>query len=257
MKNFNDTKLIAVQSYNIFGNISKYAVICINKDNNQNQIIPQLNRIKCLTYDCSDDWKSKRKKVIYNTDICLDSCDNDTKYFYEYNGICYENCTNGFYLDDKGSKKCKCELEKCLICPPEALNKSLCIKCNKDYYQIENDSSNIEKYINCYKEPKGYYLDKNDSLYKKCYYTCEECEIKGDNITHNCLECNSNFSVKINFNNKTNCYKKCDYYYFIDIKNEYHCTLNNSCPNNYPVLIQDKMECIFKNIEIKDMIKIY
>ena len=36
-------------------------------------------------------------------------------------------------------------------------------------------------------------------------------------------------------------------------KNEYHCTFNYSCTNNYPVLIQDKMECIFKNVEIKDI----
>ena len=61
-----------------------------------------------------------------------------------------------------------------------ALNKNLCTKCNIDYYRIENDDSNIGEYINCYKEPEGYYLDKNYSLFKKCYYRCETCEIKGD-----------------------------------------------------------------------------
>ena len=91
MKNFNDINLTAgYHSSNIFNNIPINVVICINEDNNQNQIIPQIKKIKCYTYDCSDDWKSKRKKVVYNIDICLDSCDNDTKYFYEYNGICYE-----------------------------------------------------------------------------------------------------------------------------------------------------------------------
>ena len=52
---------------------------------------------------------------------------------------------------------------------------------------MENDSSNLGEYINCYKDLKGYYLDNNTLLYKKCYYTCETCEIKGNNITHNCL----------------------------------------------------------------------
>ena len=41
--------------------------------------------------------------------------------------------------------------------------------CNDNFYKIENDPFNIGEYINCYKEPKGYYLDKNELLYKKCY----------------------------------------------------------------------------------------
>ena len=33
----------------------------------------------------------------------------------------------------------------------------------------------------------------------------------------------------------------------------YHCTINSSCPNNYPKLNKDKMECI--NINIINMIE--
>ena len=104
-------------------------------------------------------------------------------------------------------------------------NISLCTKCNTNYYQKENEDSNIGEYINCYKELKGYYLDKNDCLFRKCYYTCETCEIKGDNIIHNCLECNSNFSFAININNYSNCYENCSYYYYFDNDNNYHCTI--------------------------------
>ena len=51
-----------------------------------------------------------------------------------------------------------------------------CTKCNENYYPLENDYLNIEKYFNCYNEtPNGYYLDINNLLYKKCYYTCETC----------------------------------------------------------------------------------
>ena len=31
---------------------------------------------------------------------------------------------------------------------------------------------------------------------------------------------------------------------YFDDENNYHCTLNSSCPNEYPELNEDKMECI-------------
>ena len=81
-------------------------------------------------------------------------------------------------------------------------------------------------------------------MFKKCYFTCEECEIKGNNTFHNCLECNGNFIFNISFNNYTNCYRKCPhYYYYFDNDNNYHCTINASCPNDYPYLSKDKLEC--------------
>ena len=108
---------------------------------------------------------------------------------------------------------CVCKFDNCLSCPFLAPNETLCNKCEDNFYQIENDASTIGEYFKCYKDPKGYYLDKNDSLYKRCYYTCEECEIKGNNISHNCLECNSNFPFEINMTKYKNCYINSSYYY--------------------------------------------
>jgi surface protein len=112
--------------------------------------------------------------------------------------------------------------------------------------------------LDCYKNPKGYYLDVNDTKYKKCFYTCETCEIKGDYLSHNCLTCNSNFTFSINIknNNYINCYKACNYYFYFDNNNNFYCTSNFSCPDEYPTLKEDKNECIkydIKNI-IKDII---
>ena len=112
--------------------------------------------------------------------------------------------------------KCKCELEKCLFCPNVALNKSLCTKCNDNYYQIQDDPTNMGEYINCYKNPEGFYLDNNDNFYKKCYYTCKECDIKGNYSNHNCLNCNVSFPFQIKINGYLNCYEKCNYYYYFD-----------------------------------------
>ena len=57
-------------------------------------------------------------------------------------------------------------IRKMSFMSPVALDKDLCTKCNIDYYQIENDPLNLGEYFNCYKEPKGYYLDNSTLLYK-------------------------------------------------------------------------------------------
>ena len=150
LKNFDESQLTAVSKYEkMFENIPSNVVICINESKNQNIIFPQIKKIECYIIDCSDDWKSKQKKIIPKTGKCLESCDKDPQYKYEYNGKCYDNCPKGYFTDENNINKCKCELEKCLICPPEALEKKLCTKCNTDFYQIEKDPLNIGNFIEC------------------------------------------------------------------------------------------------------------
>ena len=241
LKNFKENNL---SSYaNIFNTVIENVVVCI-EINNQSKIFSQLLNKKCLTIDCSYNWKLNQKKIINESGLCIDNCENDLQNKYEYNSKCYNNCLNGIFEKNK----CKCELDKCLICPQVALNYELCSKCNFNYYKKENDELNIGEYFNCYKNVKGYYLDKDNSIFKKCYYTCKECERKGDNKYHNCLKCNEEFPIGFNFNNYTNCFKDCVYYYFFDEENNYHCTLNNSCPKEFPKLLKNKNECIKNDI---------
>ena len=40
----------------------------------------------------------------------------------------------------------------------------------------------------------------------------------------------------------TNCYEKCNYYYYFDETNNFHCT--EICPNKYGKLIKEKNQCI-------------
>ena len=221
LKNFNDTKL---EVYNdIFEQVKENVVICIYNDiiNNNNKLLEQIKSKTCFI-DCSDDWETKKKEII---DDPIDGC--------------------------------KCKIDNCLSCAPLNLNKRLCTKCNNNYYPIENEISNIEGYINCYKETmKGYYLDKIANLIKKCYYRCETCERGGDNKIHNCITCNNNYTFNISYNNYYNCYENCNYYYYFDSENTYYCTTNASCPKEYPVLV--KSECIRYGINnlIQDILNI-
>ena len=251
---FNEIKLSACTE--IFVDVPENIVICIDENNIKNNVLPQISKIKCKTISCSKDWKSIQKKIINDTNECIDSCENSTQYKYEYNGKCYENCSNGFLYDNNDNKlnKCKCELDQCLTCPNVALNKNLCTKCNINYYPKEDDILNLGKYINCYNEIEdGYYLDIEDGIYKKCYESCKTCYTNGDNKIHNCLECNENFPFKIEKNNYYNCFENCSYYYYFDNENNYHCTINSSCPKEYSQLLENKKECI--KYDIEDVIK--
>ena len=254
MINFEENRLDSLSQYSgMLKDVTENIVICINNFTAQPKIIPQINEITCHVIDCANDWKSKQKKIINNTNECIQSCVNSSLYKYEYNGKCYENCKQGFLNGDNNiqANKCKCELDKCLSCPNVALNKGLCEKCNINYYPKENDPLNLGEYINCYKELEGYYLDNN--IFKQCYYSCKTCNISGNIKNHNCLECNENYTYEINNSNYINCYENCSYYHYFDDEYNYYCTKNSSCPYKYPKLNKDKMEC-FK-ISINDMIE--
>ncbi len=231
IKNFYKNKLDAKSNYqDMFTFIIENVVICIN-NNTDGKISSQINLLGCPIFDCSNGWKSKQNKIVKNTNQCVESCENETIYKFEYNGKCIDNCENGFLQDNNNNitNKCKCQLEQCSLCPQVALNKNLCLECNTGYYEIENDPLNIGEYINCYKEPEGYYLDKN--LYKKCYLTCKKCDKEGNYINHNCIECNDDFTIKIETKNYINCYKNCSDENYFDNRNNSICL--DSFPENY------------------------
>ena len=243
--NFNKKQLEQDKISYIFNNIPDNIVICINGDNTGNNIFNKIKEKSCNSVECSNDWRKKQKKLISKNNTCVDNCTNNGEYKYEYNGKCYKNCPNGLLFDDNNI--CKCELEQCSICSNVSLIRNLCTKCNTEYFPIENDHLNLGEYINCYKNPEGYYLDLNDSLYKKCFERCETCEIKGNNISHNCLQCNNDFPFDIKINNYSNCYKNCSHYYYFDNQFNFYCTESKSCPEEYPKLLEDKNECVVDN----------
>ena len=266
----------------MFKNVLDNVVVIINENNSLKKFYKEINYTKCYAIYNINNLKLKQNKIINNTYECIEKCNDSTIYKYEYNGKCYENCTNGFFYDDNDSTvKCKCELEKCLVCPQVALNKKLCTVCNENYYPKENDPLNLGEYINCYNasELEGYHLDNNIFKKVKKVSTSEllGTEIKttiGNNIdetnkketttdvinsdeTH--TESTYNSQILTEYNEKStfeftnieyiNYSKNCTYYHYFDVNNNYLCTNNFSCPNEYPILISDKMECIDYNLE--------
>ena len=174
----------------MFNNLPNNIIVCINPNSNNQKIIQELNKKKYFYIDCSDDWKSNKKQMIN----CIKNCIIYEK--SESQEECYTGCTQN-YFDKENNDLYRCDLEKCFLCPSNKKYKGLCTICNYNYYPIENDISNIDDYFDCYQEPEGYYLDKNDYLYKKCYHTCELCAKAGNKTNHNCIKCSTNYNFEI------------------------------------------------------------
>ena len=73
----------------------------------------------------------KTKKIINDANECIESCNYNSPYEFEYNGKCYENCINGYLNENNNNiiNKRKFDIDKCLLCPNSNFNKK-CTKCN-------------------------------------------------------------------------------------------------------------------------------
>ena len=229
-----------LQVYSIFDNLPGNAVICLNE--NSNKIKGEIKQENCFILDCSDNWERNQKKLVNKMDLCFDYSNNSILYNYEYKGLYYENCINGNLINNKTINYCKCDYEKCISCSD--------ISVIGNFYEIENDD-NLNEYKKCYKEPIGYYLDINEYIYKKCYYSCEKCEIKGNNITHNCIKCNKDNPVEVKVNNYSNCYQN-NILDYSDIYDNYNYSNNSIYPSEY---LTSEVNEFQKHDEIKKIIE--
>ena len=209
---------------------------CLN-----DSIIPEgyyINDTSLRTIDkCNETCKTCDSKT-----NCL-SCVDDSPYLFF--GKCLNSCDYGFY-EDSGIYKCKCFVKECAECTEESIEEGLCLTCAEGYYIKSGDTTYKEGFKKCYKDPKNYYLDTKKLSYKKCYPSCDGCYGQGKEENHNCINCNSNFSVIIQSSDQhqsKNCYKKCDYYYYFD-NNIYFCTEEPKCPNKYKYLIFELGQCV-------------
>ena len=185
--------------------------------------------------ECLKTCPEGTKKSSTNEYLCIDilQCDH----FYNYDQTeCIDELEDGYYIRDNDNKIIdKCQI-KCNKCNFESVQNDSCIECNteKNYYEIYNEDN---KYIDCSNELiEGFYFE--DNKYMPCFSHCIKCYGKGDENNNNCSECI--FGYKLIGNN---CYKECKYFYYFDDKNNYICTDNEQCPENYK-LIRNKKKCI-------------
>ena len=204
MKNFIEYNSTEIFDNNLYNEIKNSTKICIQKE--KSKIITQLiTEIGCtIIYNGEDLFILKKGYDIY-----------ENKCGYECNEIEFlfgaKNTLN--FSIENYINTCRNELEK-----------------------------NI--YQKCPSAPDGYYLDKNDLNYKLCYFSCKKCDKGGNELYHNCLECNFNYNYTYLLNSYKNCYINCSYYFYCDKNSsDCFCTENYTCPYDYNKYIQEKNEC--------------
>ena len=133
-------------------------------------------------------------------------------------GKCLKNCTIG---DNNLCKSCNTEpgkIDKCLECNeryylPRNTNQQSCMSCPNNCKKCEGN--------NCLECDTGYHLVQNENneynyYYNPTYYySCEQCNIEGCNAYKSdsnlciCIECNTDPSERILYNNSTNAFISC------------------------------------------------
>ena len=195
-----------------FDKLASDLKICSNKTNMQNYLL-SINK----TYDCSDICFIQNIKIDLNRNECIHSC-NENGYNHECNNICYNGCPeNTHYLIKNISNK------------------------DKIFDEYENGVAICIEY-----NTEGYFLDEYE-FYEECYNSCKFCFGKGNEKNNNCIKCkykyffiNDEDDIKF----ETNCYERCQYYYYLNESKEYFCTENKNCSGNFNNLISEKSKCI-------------
>ena len=199
---------------------------------------------------------------------------NDTSKIFELNNpykktevslICSSNIVNkyifSYYLqnndDESSSEKkyltsnlCYGQLifcnENCNTCTGED---NLCLTC-KTNYVFKDIFGNCVLYEDI---PINYYEDvsTSPSIYKECNELCLTCSSQSDNLSSMCNSCIENYSLMPNLNCILTKLMPTTYYLDTNENKFKYCTSNpllctndTKCDLNYPILIENKGQCI-------------
>ena len=164
--------------------------------------------------------------VPLNTKICIK--DEQTKKILFGNQTrvdCSDICFNKNIIIDTINKKCL--HTSCLDEGNKYVFKNECFReCPENTYIIFNNilENNLDK-IECFAlTPQGYYLDTKNKAYKKCFSNCKYCYGEGNETINNCNECISGLVLLNESKYYTNCYMKCDSFYYFDELGQYYCS---------------------------------
>ena len=214
LKNFDETKLRSDKTTNVFSNIAKNAVICLDSTKAP-KLYDIANKTECVVISCIEDWRSVQKKIIIEGSNCVDNCISTQFYHYELKGKCYQECP-----ENTTSFNYKCY-------PYEEICNPNCKKCNiiNSYLNTTCTSCNSDKYLKygqCVDQcDNGYYLNETEKICECELKKCKECSIesKSNNL---CISCNedNNYYPKLNdqenIDGFINCYSGNILGYYLD-----------------------------------------
>ena len=195
---------------------------------------------KLISEDSNEDEEEKEKEE-----------EKEEEGIEEENNIEEETKEEEYEEELVENNECK-ELEKCELCNEESVKKNLCQKCNnkKGYYPLnDNTKSKNSPFIECVNQetkPLNFYYNKDNKEFNPCYEKCATCDKGGDANENNCITCDSNYILKPDVINSTNCIIKCVHFYYYESFNKYKCTNISQCPEKYSKFIKEKLKCIDK-----------
>ena len=126
--------------------VSENITYCFNSGNENSELLEQLKNKKCSINYCSNDWRTKKRKIIKEKDLCVFDCSIDNQYKYEFRKECYQDCPEGTYLS--------IENNKCVIICEEAqpfeINENCVPNCStQDFFNnictINNQNINVKE----------------------------------------------------------------------------------------------------------------
>ena len=97
-----------------------------------------------------------------------------------------------------------------------------------------------------------YYYDEINQAYQKCDASCLTCNGPPVEDDTNCIECNTEAGYISSLSDQSNCIKQCNFnesYFYIKEINSilyYYCTETLECPEDFPLLIKSKNQCVNK-----------
>ena len=84
--------------------ISENITYCFNSENENSELLEQLKNKKCSINYCSNNWRTKERKIIKEKNICVFDCSIDNQYKLEFRKECYQDCPEGTYLSIENNK---------------------------------------------------------------------------------------------------------------------------------------------------------
>ena len=148
-----------------------------------------------LSLNCSHDCFINKTNVLGIEKKCVENCQDNAYYKYEYNHVCMNKCPFGTHHIYREEYLCQRD-----------------VKCKEFKTNISACMNNLAI---------GYYIDQKDGIYKPCYKACKTCYGAGDINNNNCIEYLMDihldeFRGKINTINTNEIDKGNDYYEYQD-----------------------------------------